>query len=148
MLRNVLGIPVWTIGFILADRTPSPMLFRSTLVTTTVGWLLIGIGGVLIVIALVTIRSRAVMPSVRDALVHNGIYAHVRHPIHTGVLFEMIGLILVAPTLTVALAIALGVVWILVQTRLQEIDLLQRLPTYRDYMNTIPRFSPHFKSRP
>jgi protein-S-isoprenylcysteine O-methyltransferase Ste14 len=145
ILRNVLGIPVWMIGFVLAARTPSPVLLTSTVAATLVGWLLITVGAAIILIALVTIRFRAAGPSVQDTLAQSGIYARVRHPIHAGTLLEFAGLFFVAPILTVALACALGVVWVLVQTRLEEIDLLQRLPSYRDYMNAVPRFLPRFR---
>lgn len=35
----------------------------------------------------------------------------------------------------------------MVQTRLEEIDLLQRMPNYRDYMNAVPRFLPRLWKR-
>ncbi len=82
------------------------------------------------------------MPSTQDALAQNGIYAHVRHPIHAGTLLEFIGLFIVMPTQVVTLACVLGIAWVLVQTRLEEYDLLQRLPGYRDYMDRVPRFLP------
>ena len=144
LLRNALGIPVWVIGFILAALTPSPTLFSSTIVTTLMGWLMITIGGIVILISLGTIRIRSVRPSIQDTLAQNGIYAYVRHPIHTGTILEFIGLTFVTPTLTVSIACALGIAWVLVQTRFEEIDLLQRMPGYRDYMNLVPRFLPKF----
>lgn len=84
ILRDVLGIPVWAIGFGLAALTPSPVLFASTMVTQVFGWILIGAGGVIIVAALVTIRARSFRPSTKDALAQDGLYAHMRHPIHSG----------------------------------------------------------------
>jgi protein-S-isoprenylcysteine O-methyltransferase Ste14 len=87
------------------------------------------------------------MPSTRDTLVHSGIYAHVRHPIHTGTFLEFMGLLLLIPTQTVTLACTVGLAWVLVQTRLEERDLLQRLPDYREYMNRVPRFLPRFRAR-
>jgi protein-S-isoprenylcysteine O-methyltransferase Ste14 len=147
LLRDVLGIPIWGIGYVLAVRTPTPILFVSTIVTKAAGWLMITAGGAIVLVALATIQLRAAKPSVRDTLVQSGIYAHVRHPIHTGAFLEFMGLFLIAPTLTVALACALGVIWVLVQTRLEEIDLLRRLPNYRDYMNAVPRFLPHFRMK-
>src|SRR3972149_7380325 len=86
ILRDVLGIPIWAIGFALAVRTSSPMLFTPTPVTEALGWLSIIAGGAIILMALVTIRLRSVRPSTRDTLAQNGLYARVRHPIHTGTL--------------------------------------------------------------
>jgi protein-S-isoprenylcysteine O-methyltransferase Ste14 len=147
ILRDILGIPTWAIGFVLAARAPSPILFVSTIVTDVVGWSMIVAGCMIILIALVTIRLKAAMPSTQDALVQTGMYAHVRHPIHTGTFLEFAGLFLLISTQTVALACALGIVWILVQTRLEEFDLLQRLPTYREYMRRVPRFLPRFRTK-
>jgi protein-S-isoprenylcysteine O-methyltransferase Ste14 len=145
MLRNVLGIPVWTIGFLLAARVPSTTLFTSTTMTIALGWFIIAAGALIILVALATIRLRAAKPTTQDTLVASGIYSHVRHPIHVGTLLEFVSLLLLIPKQTVALACALGVIWIMVQTRLEEIDLLQRLPDYREYMNAVPRFLPRFR---
>ena len=147
MLRNVFGIPVWAIGFGLAIHAPSPALFASPGVVEITAWLVIAAGCSIILIALATIRSRAAMPSTRDVLVQNGIYAHVRHPIHSGTFLEFLGLLLLKPTLTVALACILGSVWVFLQTKLEEFDLLQRMPIYREYMNRVPRFLPRFWTR-
>ena len=144
VLRDVLGIPVWAIGFCLAALTPSPVLFAPVVATHVLGWLLVGIGGLIILAALVTIRARAAMPSTVDALAQDGLYAHVRHPIHSGTLLEFFGLFIIKPTQVIALACALGIIWVLIQTRLEEQDLLQRLPAYREYMQCVPRFVPRF----
>lgn len=147
ILRDVLGIPIWAIGFVLAARAPSPILLVSTIVTDIVGWSMIIAGCVIILIALVTIRLRAAMPSTQDVLVQTGMYAYARHPIHTGTCLEFAGLVLLIPTQTVALACAFGIVWILIQTRLEEFDLLQRLPAYREYMRRVPRFLPRVRTK-
>ena len=147
ILRDILGIPLWTIGFVLAARAPSPILLVSSTMTNAAGWSMIVAGCVIILTALVTIRLKAAMPSTQDVLVQTGLYAHVRHPIHTGTFLEFAGLFLLIPTQTVALACALGIVWILVQTRLEEFDLLQRLPMYREYMRRVPRFLPRFRTK-
>jgi protein-S-isoprenylcysteine O-methyltransferase Ste14 len=48
------------------------------------------------------------------------------------------------PTQTVGLTSLLGLIWVLLQTRCDEYDLLQRFPAYRTYMQRVPRFIPHF----
>jgi len=82
-----------------------------------------------------------------DALVEHGVYGHIRHPIHAGLLLEFAALILVKPRRTVALACGLGMLWSLVQTRLEELDLLDRMPAYREYMMRLPRFVPRLRAR-
>jgi protein-S-isoprenylcysteine O-methyltransferase Ste14 len=145
LLRDVFGIPIWATGIVLASRSPSPALLLSTPLIKAFGCLLIVAGSILIVIALGTIRRRAAQPSVRDTLAHTGLYAFMRHPIHTGTMLEFIGLILIRPTLAMAACCVLGLSWVVLQTRLEEIDLLQRMPSYRDYMKAVPRFFPRRK---
>ncbi len=82
------------------------------------------------------------MPSVRDTLVRHGLYAYVRHPIYAGALLIFAGLALLRPTSAVVLASAIGFIWALIQARLEEMDLVQRLPAYREYMQQVPRFVP------
>jgi protein-S-isoprenylcysteine O-methyltransferase Ste14 len=147
VLRDILGIPIWAIGFVLAVHASSPVLFVSTVVTDVVGWSIIATGGVIILLALIDIRWRAAMPSMRDKLVQIGLYAYVRHPIHSGTFLEFIGLVFLMPLQTVGIACVLGGVWILVQTRCEEIDLLQRMPGYRGYMNSVPCFLPRFRAK-
>ena len=147
ILRDVLGMPVWGFGFVLASLTSAPLLFAPSLVTNLLGWLMVAMGGVIILLALVTIRMKAVMPSTRDGLVQKGLYACMCHPIHSGTILEFLGLFLVIPKWPVTVACALGVVWILVQTWLEEMDLLQRLPNYREYMMRVPRFLPRFRTK-
>ena len=43
------------------------------------------------------------------------------------------------------LAVSLGVGWVLIQARLEELDLLQRMPAYREYMQRVPRFLPRLR---
>lgn len=142
MLRNVLGIPVWVIGLVLAVRVPSRALFPPGALTDALGWLLALVGGALQAWALAAIRMRAAVPASGDALVETGPYARLRHPIYAGLLLEFAGIALVKPTGPSALACGLGALWAVLQARLEELDLLQRLPAYRSYMDRVPRFVP------
>jgi protein-S-isoprenylcysteine O-methyltransferase Ste14 len=98
-------------------------------------------------LALASIRGRAAKPSIADALVEHGVYGHIRHPIYAGLLLEFAALILVKPRRTVALACGLGILWALLQARLEEVDLLQRMPAYRRYLARVPRFMPRFRTQ-
>jgi protein-S-isoprenylcysteine O-methyltransferase Ste14 len=141
----VLGIPVWTAGLALAVRAPSALLFAPSAAAEAAGWLLLALGCVLMILALGALRSRAALPSIHDQLVRRGPYARVRHPIHSGLLLCLAALVLVRPTRAAALAGAFGVVWVVVQSRLEELDLVQRLPAYRGYMSQVPRFVPRIR---
>ena len=142
ILRDVLGIPVWGIGYIMAVRAPSAYLYKPTFFTSLLAWLLILAGGAIIIIGLVSIRWRAVAPSVQDTLVMQGTYAYIRHPLYSGMILELTGLFLYIPSITVLIACVLGLVWVMIQARLEEMDLVQRLPAYREYMGEVPRFVP------
>jgi protein-S-isoprenylcysteine O-methyltransferase Ste14 len=145
LFRDILGIPVWAIGFCLAALAPAPNLFERRLGVEIAGWFLIAAGGLIIVVALITIRLRSLAPSTGDALARSGIYARVRHPIHSGTFLEFLGLFIVRPSATIGVACALGIVWVLIQTMCEERDLLQRMPEYRQYMNRVPRFIPNIR---
>ncbi|MBZ5590003.1 MAG: hypothetical protein LAO05_15725 [Acidobacteriia bacterium] len=147
ILRNVLGIPVWTVGLALAVRARSARLFAPSPVTELVGWLLLASGCTLILLALFALRSRAALPSTSDPLVTDGPYAYVRHPIHSGMLLTLLALVLLRPSRASLLAAIIAVAWVLLQSRLEEFDLLQRLPAYRAYMQRIPRFVPRLRRR-
>lgn len=147
LLRNVLGIPLWVIGLGLAVRSPSPSLFESSPLLEGLGWVLLAAGCAVQLLALASIRTRAAKPSVADALVEHGVYRHIRHPIYAGLLLEFAALVLVKPRRLVALACTLGMLWAYLQARLEELDLLQRMPAYRDYLGRVPRFIPRLRPR-
>ena len=144
LLRDIFGIPLWAIGFVMAVNGSSEMLYEVSLILKITGWMIIIGGGVIIVIALVRIRTKAAAPSAADTLVRNGIYSRMRHPIHSGTFLEFIGVFLLWPSLQVAIACTLGIIWILVQTKLEEKDLVKRIPEYKEYKSKVPAFIPAF----
>jgi len=147
ILRNLLGIPLMFIGFILAWLAPASLVFNPSKVTLVLGWFLIVAGSIPVMWGHLVLGWRTHMPSVRDTLVRHGLYAHVRHPIYSGGMVTLAGFALLRPTLAFVLACALGSGWLIVQARLEEIDLLQRLPAYREYMEQVPRFVPRLWRR-
>lgn len=147
VLRNVLGIPLWYVGLVLAWLQPAPALFSSGGLTNSLAWVLIVGGLVPVIWGHLALGWKTHFPSMKDPLVRDGLYGYVRHPIYAGGLAIFIGAMMTKPTSTFVLACALGIVWLVVQARLEEIDLLQRLPAYREYMNEVPRFIPRFVRR-
>lgn len=147
ILRNVLGIPLWFLGFALAWLAPAPLLFSPGRGVQTLGLLLIIAGFVPVIWGHIVLGWRTHMPSVRDTLVRHGLYAHARHPIYTGGFLIFAGLGLLKPTSVLVLACILGIGYLIIQARLEEIDLVQRLPAYREYMTEVPRFIPRFRKR-
>lgn len=145
VLRNGLGMPLLAVAFILAARRPAPRWIPKSVWTDAAGWVLLATGAALIFWALAALRLRAAAPSLGDTLVRHGPYALVRHPLYDGVFFELAGAILVRPTWPVMVSCVLTGVWVMIQARVEERDLLQRIPDYQAYMKQVPRFFPHFR---
>jgi protein-S-isoprenylcysteine O-methyltransferase Ste14 len=79
-------------------------------------------------------------PLVQAELVTSGAYAHVRHPIYTGIVLLLAGYTLAWSNWTLALVFG----WVALQyfqakARAEERWLLQRFPTYQSYMHQVPR---------
>lgn len=147
ILRNLLGIPLWYIGVVLAWLQPAPPLFAYGAKTTVLASLLIVLGLVPVVWGHLALGWKTHFPSVKDALIRDGLYGYVRHPIYAGGLLIVVGVVLLKPTSTFVLACAIAFAWLIVQARLEELDLLQRLPEYREYMKTVPGFFPRLRKK-
>jgi protein-S-isoprenylcysteine O-methyltransferase Ste14 len=147
ILRDVFGIPVWAVGFVLAIKESVGVLYRSSFLSQVGGWFIIAAGAIIILIALITIRAKAAAPSTSDDLVKSGLYSVVRHPIHCGTIMEFVGLFILWPSVKVGISVIIGFLWIYFQSRLEEKDLLKRISDYKKYMEDVPRFFPDFPGK-
>jgi len=147
VLRNILGIPLWVAGLLMACRQPAVFLFTPGRALTALSWLLLLMGTVSMLLGIGRLGLRAYRPTTKDTLVSSGIFRFIRHPIYSGLLVDFIALALQRPTRPVILACALGWLYAQVQARLEEIDLRQRIPGYGAYMKTVPRFLPRLGKR-
>lgn len=120
LLRDVFGIPVWAVGFVLAIKESAGVLYRPSLLSQVSGWFIITAGAIIIIIALISIRSKAAAPSTSDGLIKSGLYSVVRHPIHCGTIMEFAGLFILWPTAKVGIAVIIGFLWIYLQSSLEE----------------------------
>jgi protein-S-isoprenylcysteine O-methyltransferase Ste14 len=64
-----------------------------------------------------------------------------------GLVLEFAALVRVRPRNLLLLAAVLGCAWVFVQARLEERNLLRRMPAYREYMNRVPGFLPRLASK-
>jgi protein-S-isoprenylcysteine O-methyltransferase Ste14 len=142
-----MGIPLWFLGFVLAWLAPAPLLFSPRRGVQTLGLLLIIAGFVPVIWGHIILGWRTHMPSILDTLVRHSLYAYVRHPIYAGGFLIFVGLGLLKPSLVLVLACVLGIGYLIIQARLEELDLVQRLSAYREYMKEVPRFLPRFGKR-
>ena len=147
ILRNFLGIPLWLVGYILAWVQHAPTAFNPGGLTKTLSWLVIFAGAILVSWGHQMLGWRAHMPSLKDTLVRHGVYGRVQHPIYAGIFLILIGFTLLNPTLPVAVASAVAIGFFIVMARLEEFDLIERVPEYREYMKEVPRFVPRLKKR-
>lgn len=145
VLRNILGIPFLILGAALAWTSDAPFLFEPNKITWLAALFLIIIGAVPFVWGHINIGRPSHMPSIDDALVSDGLYAYARHPIYSGAMVLLVGLILIRPSVTWTFGCVLAIVWLVIQARLEEMDLVQRIPAYRDYMLMVPRFLPRMR---
>ena len=73
-------------------------------------------------------------------LVTSGAYAHVRHPIYTGVVLSLSGYTLAWSNWTLALMVGLlALQYFQAKARAEERWLLERFPPYQTYMRQVPR---------
>ena len=142
VLRNLLGIPLYFVGLVLAWRAPLPALFEPGVVTFALAWGLIVAGAIPVIVGHLQLGWRTHLPSVRDDLLTTGLYGRVRHPIYAGGVLVFTGVALLHPTMPFLAACALGTVFLFIQGKLEEIDLLQRLPAYREYAQSVPAYIP------
>jgi protein-S-isoprenylcysteine O-methyltransferase Ste14 len=145
ILRNLIDIPLWVTGFVLAWHEPSLLLLNSTRTLKLIGLFFIISGSIPFIWGHIELGWRTHMPSVKDTLVRRGLYAYVRHPIYAGGFAILAGLALIRPTFAFVVACVLGFIWLIVQAWLEEIDLLQRMPDYTEYMKQAPRFLPRLR---
>lgn len=142
ILRDVLGIPVWAAGYVMAIDESADLFYRTGFISNTVGLCMIIAGSLIIIIALLQLRIKAAAPSTKDNLTRSGIYSVVRHPIHIGTALEFIALFIIWPSISVTIAVISGLIWLVLQSIFEERDLIRRIPDYKDYMNEVPGFLP------
>ncbi len=142
LLRDVLGIPVWVIGFVVAIGNNRETLFPTSAVSMVAAWVLIISGAVIVIASLLSIRLKAAAPSMDDKLVNTGLYAYMRHPVHLGTLLGFLGMFMLWPSFDVMISVLIGIAWLIIQSKAEEHDLLRRINGYRDYMAKVPGFFP------
>ena len=75
-------------------------------------------------------------PKKTATLVTSGVYKYLRHPIYTAIIAVVLGLFLRKPTLPIAIAAAIVIVFLLVKVGFEESLLRARYPQYAEYMTT------------
>jgi protein-S-isoprenylcysteine O-methyltransferase Ste14 len=100
------------------------------------GNVLCGAGLLIITLAFASLRSAiqiAPEPKPGAHLVETGVYKYLRHPIYSGIIFCVVGLFLRQPTVWMAVAAAMAIIFLFFKARLEEKLLLAVYPGYADY---------------
>jgi len=81
-------------------------------------------------------------------LVTRGVYSRIRHPIYTAIVILVVGLFLRKPTVVVAMAVIVVVVFLMVKARFEEQLLVRRYPEYAAYQRRTWGLVPWPRRRP
>ena len=96
--------------------------------------------GLAIIVAALAAMGRVMQvspqPKADGHLVTRGIYAWLRHPMYTGILFMVVGLLVRTPALAVAIVGATLAALLWAKARFEESLLLARYPGYAAYRRT------------
>ncbi len=112
-----------------------PWLLMS-MTSRAVGAALCAAGLLLLLSAFVSIGSAVrIEPEPRPGseLVTRGVYRYLRHPIYTAIVMLVLGLFLRKAAISVAIAAAVVIVFLVVKVRFEEKVLLARYPEYAAY---------------
>jgi protein-S-isoprenylcysteine O-methyltransferase Ste14 len=113
----------------------APFLFSSAIVSYAGGVFCVA-AIVLILVAIRTLREVVQVspePKPDGHLVTSGIYRWLRHPIYTAIVLAVVGLWLRKPTIALAIAGAVVVIFLVVKSRYEEHLLVERYPGYQEY---------------
>jgi len=133
------GLVVTLVLLPSGDAWPTPGWLEVT------GLVIAGLGAVWAVVAALRLGEGLTptpVPRPGGRLRTDGPYAHVRHPIYTGVLLIVVGITVrsgSAPVLGLAVSI---LVFFHAKARFEEGLLAERFPEYRVYAERTPRFVP------
>lgn len=124
-------IVVFALVFFFA---PGPAMFASMSMAGTI----ICVAGVMLMVAgIVSLRQVLRVPPEPKAgghLVTSGVYRRLRHPMYTGVVALVVGLVLLQPAVYVAIGLVVVVVFLVVKSRFEEQLLRERYSDYAEYM--------------
>lgn len=101
-----------------------------------IGAALCAVGLLLMLAAFVSLGGAiriAPEPKPGAGLVTRGVYRYLRHPIYTGIVLVVVGLLLRKPSLLVGIAAVVVVAFLALKTRFEERLLLARYPEYAEY---------------
>ena len=140
---------LWFVGIqgilFLCFLWPGPFSFSTPAYISYTLYGLAGIGAMILLIAVLQLNSTlSPFPTPRSSgqLITNGLYAHVRHPIYSGILLLAFGLALATGSFFRLLISLLLLLLFYYKSSYEEKLLEKHYPDYADFKNSRGRFSP------
>ena len=131
------------------------LLFGLILITSPLSAIVSGNPGTLITMSISVIVALAALqanqfgnfnihpsPKQNGRLVEDGIYRHIRHPMYTAVMLFALACMLAKPSLESALMLIALCLVLVRKARLEETWLMQKYPSYSDYLSKSRAFLP------
>lgn len=119
----------------LAETTPKPL-------SIGLGWALLGVGLILVAMALAALGRRAILPLPADRLETRRIYGIIRRPMGLGWMIAGLGATLQSVGTAPWVCYAIWLVLVQVSFALEEWELRARIPAAEDYLKHTPRYLP------
>ena len=104
--------------------------FRLVSPLNYLGLILFGLGLILFLTALFTIKA---LESYEGDLLTKGIYSIIRHPMYLGFILWLVGLPIYYRALSASILALFFIANVLFWRHLEEIELVERFPAYKDY---------------
>jgi protein-S-isoprenylcysteine O-methyltransferase Ste14 len=145
------SLSVWAWALYLTFGIVAGAIYQPFAIQLAAGWRILGlvavVAGVLLSLwGMFEFRSLARISALEESrLVTTGIYAHVRHPQHAGLLVAAFGLAIAGQTVAGLLTAVVFLLWSLVQTRLEDRRLILLFgDEARRYIAAVPRYVPRW----
>jgi len=141
VLTSVFGIDI-SIGHIEGHLWSSLLGLGEVgeMVEMMIGYLIMGIGGLLI------IRAWKKIYQAKNGLITNGIYSYMRHPQYTGIILVTLGMLIHWPTFITLFMWPILVLVYYGLAKKEEKEMESKFSVaYQEYKNRTPMFLPSFK---
>jgi protein-S-isoprenylcysteine O-methyltransferase Ste14 len=128
----------------------SPLLFRSTIAISLIGWAVMLTGGLIMLVcikkyflSLSGLKSLVAEDIIANELRIDGVHRYVRHPLYLGTFVFIWGLLLLYPHLSLLIANSIITIYTLIAIRFEEQKLIDEFgESYIQYKKQVPMILP------
>jgi protein-S-isoprenylcysteine O-methyltransferase Ste14 len=139
-VQGVLLVALISLGG--SDDWPTPSwLHQVGTAVVAIGLVIVAVGGT----RLGRLLTATPIPKAGGALVTDGLYRWVRHPIYTGVLIIVVGLVAPSGRWLTLIVGCVTVAFFFAKSAWEEQRLADQYPDYAEYQRSTPRFVPRLR---